>query len=301
MLSRREFIRLSLEINLFFQRIMKEHLFFIETNLQPVEPNYITEANTLKQSFEELLARTVYYADGVVSRDALRSNEFVTPYTLRAEELNSRLTGASIDTEITQAELELAGNGDEDNCRLENIVSDLNTRSLNLLQEVIDFKNELLDRVQECEIFIGLYPEMLIHDILEAEYYQELLNALQARRMPRRLQCSELNFWNHIMAEHAQFIDGMLDPTERDLKETAASFAEIFERLVNKCIESAERQIARKSLENTEDLRDFKRTATQGLLDCEIKSVIPPLLADHVLREANHYLRLLRSMPCQQD
>lgn len=301
MLSRREFIRLSLEINLFFQRIMKEHLFFIETNLQPVEPNYITEANTLKQSFEELLAQTVFYANGVVSKDAVRANEFVTPYTLRAEKLNSKLTGASIDTEITQAELELAGDEDNYYCRLEKIVCDLNSRSLNLLQEVIDFQNELIDRVQECEIFIGLYPEMLIHDILEAEYYQELLNALQARRMPRRLQCSELNFWNHIMAEHAQFIDGMLDPTERDLKETAASFAEIFERLVNKCIESAERQIARKSLENTEDLRDFKRTATQGLLDCEIKSVIPPLLADHVLREANHYLRLLRSMPCQQD
>lgn len=32
MLSREEFIRESLELNLFFQRIMKEHLFFIETS-----------------------------------------------------------------------------------------------------------------------------------------------------------------------------------------------------------------------------------------------------------------------------
>ncbi|HCA30373.1 MAG TPA: hypothetical protein DEP23_12805, partial [Ruminococcaceae bacterium] len=40
-------------------------------------------------------------------------------------------------------------------------------------------------------------------------------------------------------------------------------------------------------------LRDFKTAGTQGLLDCNIKSIIVPLLADHVLREANHYLCVL--------
>jgi hypothetical protein len=33
---------------------------------------------------------------------------------------------------------------------------------------------------------------------------------------------------------------------------------------------------------------------TQGLLGCKIKSIIIPLLGDHVLRESNHYLRLLK-------
>lgn len=40
-------------------------------------------------------------------------------------------------------------------------------------------------------------------------------------------------------------------------------------------------------------LRDFKEEATKGILGCKIKSVILPLLADHVVREANHYIRLL--------
>ena len=39
----------------------------------------------------------------------------------------------------------------------------------------------------------------------------------------------------------------------------------------------------------TTKLRDFKAQATEGLLGCKIKSIILPLLADHVLREANHY------------
>ena len=46
-------------------------------------------------------------------------------------------------------------------------------------------------------------------------------------------------------------------------------------------------------LMETIKLRDFKKVGTKGILDCEIKSIILPLLADHVLREANHYIRLL--------
>jgi len=48
------------------------------------------------------------------------------------------------------------------------------------------------------------------------------------------------------------------------------------------------------SLKATTEIRDFKAQGTQGLLECKIKSIIIPLLGDHTLREANHYLRLLK-------
>ena len=47
------------------------------------------------------------------------------------------------------------------------------------------------------------------------------------------------------------------------------------------------------TLMETIKLRDFKQAGTKGIVDCKIKSIILPLLADHVLREANHYIRLL--------
>lgn len=294
MLSRKEFIQVSIEVNLFFQRIMKEHLFLIETNLQPVEAANIAKANMLKQGFEQLLAETVYYANGVVSEGALQSNEIVTPYTLRAEEITSKLTGADLNTEITKAEYDLSGSPYcSDNQWLGNVVYDLNLRSHHLLEEVITFKKKLLALSLECKIFITLYDEMLEHDTREAEYYLELLNYIQRGELPRKTLCDELNFWNNIMGEHAQFIDGMLDPTEKSLKKTAESTAKGFENLVEECIRTGEDQIIFKSLESTEDIRTFKRNSTEGLLKCQIKSIIPPLLADHVLREANHYLRLL--------
>lgn len=54
-----------------------------------------------------------------------------------------------------------------------------------------------------------------------------------------------------------------------------------------------EETISEKSLAKTCELRDFKAAGTEGILNCQIKSIILPLLADHVLREANHYIRIL--------
>lgn len=297
LLSREDFIRISLETNLFFQRIMKEHLFFIETNLHPVEADNIKEANLLKKSFEELLNETVMLANGAINKKAIDSNEFVTPYTLKAEEINSKLTGASLDTDITKDELKLKSDPNFNyNQWLESCIININQRSINLLGEVLSFKKKILNLTLECKISISLYPELLKHIIEEGELYLEILRALQNKTLPKKTLCEELNFWNHIMGEHGEFIDGMLDPTERELKKTAKQYAEIFERLVKECIKVSQRQIFNRSFNATKSIQGFKQDSTEGILACKIKSIIPPLLADHVLREANHYLRLLKMM-----
>jgi hypothetical protein len=298
LLSRDEFIRISLETNLFFQRIMKEHMFFIETSLQPVEAANIAEADVLKRSFEQLMAETIPYANGVVSKGTVESNEFVTPYTLRAENVTSKLTGASINTSITKAEEQLVGNGNISNpAWLKKAVKDINVRSLNMLGEVIEFKKKLITLSLECKIFITAYDELLEHITREALYYRDILRSLQRGERPKRTLCDELNFWNNIMGEHAQFIDGLLDPTERELKETAEAFNIRFEALVKECIETPDKLIIEKSKEATGEIMGYKKSATEGLLGCTIKSIIPPLLGDHVLREANHYLRILKMLP----
>ena len=50
------------------------------------------------------------------------------------------------------------------------------------------------------------------------------------------------------------------------------------------------------TLQETLKYRDFKETGTKGLDSCGIRSIILPLLADHVLREANHYVRILNNI-----
>lgn len=103
------------------------------------------------------------------------------------------------------------------------------------------------------------------------------------------------------MMEHAQFIRGLLDPTECELMETADGFAEDYCRLLKEARQQdrkAMNALTERTLQTTKKYQQFKTAGTEGITGCEIRSVILPLLADHVLREANHYLRILERAQC---
>ena len=109
------------------------------------------------------------------------------------------------------------------------------------------------------------------------------------------LRDSEL-FWNQIMMEHALFIRGLLDPGEEALVDTADDFAESYKRLLETSAAANDAAMCRgNTLALTRKFRDFKRAGAEGIEACKIRSIILPLLADHVLREANHYIRLLET------
>jgi hypothetical protein len=44
---------------------------------------------------------------------------------------------------------------------------------------------------------------------------------------------------------------------------------------------------------SVKSLRDFKKTARELIEACRIKSIIHPLLADHVFREAERFLEII--------
>lgn len=296
LLSIHDFIKKSLELNLFYQRIIKEHLLFIETHLPCSETAYITEAKVLRLSFERLLGETVLVSKGIIDCDKINCSDAVTEYTLGAEELTSRLTGLSINFEITKAMLELDKTKIEYSDSLYSKIMDINKRSLNILKEVIEFKERVLSlKLTQC-MEVLLYPTMQEHLIEEAKVYEDILKHLVKNQLPSRPLCDTLNFWNHIMAEHAEFTDGLLDPSEKELKLMARKFVEKFKKLVKECLKESEKEIISRSKDATEEIKVFKTDATIGLLNGKIKSIITPLLADHILREANHFLKILDEM-----
>lgn len=269
----------------------------MEINIASVNTEYITEANILKKCFENLLAETVIFSNCAIGKDTLKSNEIVTNYTLSAESIASRLTGASINFEITKAELNLRSESDFDyTIWLADKTQDINCRTLNILEEAIGFKERILALSADCQVFVELYPNMLEHILKEAKLYYTILEYLIRKTLPSECISNELKFWNHIMKDHAEYIDGLLDPTEINLKENAEEFAMKFEDLVEESIKSNKKLLIQKSLKETQNIKDFKKTTTEGLLECKIKSIIPPLLADHILREAYHYIRILKEM-----
>jgi hypothetical protein len=302
MLSSIEFIKQSLGLHLFFGRIMKEHSFFLQVGFTPRDTSFTQQADAFRREFDGLLGEAISLSNGVVNPGVLQSGEVITPFTLNAERATTYFTGVQIPTQLTQAEAGLAGGGIiTANPMLERRVYALNQRAINATAALIQFKTNILSNVLSCKMFTFNYPLLIKHITREAELYLLQLRRLQSREeINLERGAYELEFfWNRQMAEHAKFIRGLLDPTENELISQANNFGNEFDQLTAeaKAAMDATAPLAKvtdKSLKATEDLRNFKEQGTQGILACKVKSIIIPLLGDHVLREANHYLRLLK-------
>lgn len=303
MLSSNEFIRQSLELHLFFARIMKEHSFFLQVGFTPKNSEYIAEADAFRMGFDILLGDTISLSNGVVSKDVLQSGEIVTPYTLKAEMASAYFTGVKIPINFTKVEAELMGDTlTMDNyTRLEKRVVMLNHRVMELINGLVQFKTMLLSEVMSCSLFTNNYPLLIDHILREAKFYFKLVQRLQNHEEINleREAYEQETFWNRIMAEHSKFIRGLLDPTEEELIYTANNFGNEFDKLTSEAKEAMDNsipivKITEDSLKATTEISKFKAQGTQGLVECKIKSIIIPLLGDHTLREANHYLRLLK-------
>lgn len=299
-LQPRDFVRESLELHLFFGRIMKEHSIFLEAGFVVKDAAFAQQADRFKCQFRDILSESVILANGVVSQEGLASGEWVTDKTLRAEQITQELSGIPIESVITTEEYRLIPNTGAYRSPLEAQVSTLNQKAISLTNALIQFKTNILEKVLQCKLFTFNFPLLLIHIRREAALYVQHLERLQRHRVIdfKQEAIEEEKFWNRQMAEHAKFIRHLLDPTETGLIVKADNFAKIFDQLEQEISGPVQNKpeisrLTRETISATRSLRDFKAAGTDGLLACKIRSLIIPLLADHVLREANHYLRIL--------
>lgn len=284
----------SLELHLFFGRIMKEHSLFLEAGYTPVNSEFSERAEHYKNEFECLLSKAVSLADGIVSKNILNSGEIVTEFTKAAELQTEKLTGIHIDSGITERELRLSCCAASVRPDIYIRVKSLNIIALRLLNGLISLKEETLELVKSCQMFTMNYPLLIEHIIREAKLYRQYLSNLEESGTVGTQSMKEAEcFWNQIMMEHAMFIRGLLDPSEAELINTADSFAKNYASLLQSCNNAQDMALAAQSKAETLKFRDFKTAGTKGIESCQIRSVILPLLADHVLREADHFLRIL--------
>lgn len=300
MLSEQEYIVQSLELHLFFARIMKEHSIFLEAGFTPKDVHFAQYADDLKMGFEDILSRVAVLGNGLIRGNILNSGEIVTDYTLGAEQKTANLTGIAINSNITRMELNLSN--------MKNMyvtpqvmmsVKQINRGAMSLLNDIIEFKIKILNEVLSCKMFTVNYPLLIKHILREAQLYRKQLMDLENGISLDSLDVKEAElFWDQIMMEHALFIRGLLDPTENELIKTSDDFAKNYEELLKETIETTDKTIlsfTNNSLEETIKFRNFKTAGVKGISDCKIQSIILPLLADHVLREANHFIRILES------
>lgn len=297
----KEYVTMSLDLDLFFIRIMKEHSLFLELAFMPRDTQYVREAAGFRMAFERLLAEATSLANGYISRQALDSRQFVTQYTMEAEEATSFYTGINLDANITRGEANL-GAGDAAIPARETAeqVESLNHKAYQLTSQLADYKENLLENIRACKMTTTVYPLLVDHILREARFFMNMLVSISrgdTMMRPEDMIKQEV-FWNRIMAEHSKFIAGLLDPSEENLIDAARMFGKQFDALTAEANKATTQttnisQVTENSLAAAIKLRDFKSAGTKGFLDCKIENIIGPLLGDHVLREANHYLCVL--------
>lgn len=168
------------------------------------------------------------------------------------------------------------------------------------------YKRRLLSLVLTCQIAGCNFALFLDHVSREAEYFLLLLATLGGGQpLYQSAGAREVAFWLRLMADHSEFIFHRLDPSERTLLEAADAFAAEFDELYLQGRDfvsmlrgmTSEVPSFRRFLQDvrvsTQRLRDFKRASETLIAECKLVGLIPALLADHVRREADHFLLVL--------
>lgn len=289
-----EYIKNSLELHLFFDRILKEHSLFLAVSFTEKDTSFKKTASNFQKIFANILNNVVNMANHNLSDNFLLAKEIVTSNTLKAENKTSFFTNIPIRTDITIKEMNLQSGSINSTKNFVQRISILNKDTLSVIKKLIDFKNNILNNILTCKMFTTNYPLLIKHIKNEAIMYYNLLEQIERREMFTNQYIEEQEiFWDNIMMEHAKFIRGLLDPSEKNLIQATNQYANEYEMILKN--QNNFPSNIQNSLQETLKFQNFKTSGLNGILNCQIKSTILPLLADHILREANHFIRILRS------
>jgi hypothetical protein len=249
------FVERSLNEIRFWARIMKEHSLFLRLGFRAEDTQLIQEANQFYRLFEHIEQRAHSFNNQTDPEQIKRFN-----------------------SEVQQA----AAN-------------------------IYVFKRKILGLILTCKLpGANNFPLLVDHTSREANYFRKRLielNEGKLKPLPDAI-IKENVFFLRIMADHAKFIGHLLDPSERKLIDMAQNFSNDFDQLLYQArdLDSMRPQSQTVPLldqfldqnrVSVSSLRDFKKTARDLIEQCKIKSIIHPLLADHVFREADRFLEII--------
>ena len=131
---------------------MKEHSFFLEASFTDKNKEFKNIAREFQNEFSKILENIVNLANNNLRQDFLQANELVT-----------------INTNITKKELNFQSGNININPLLLNNINSLNTKTLNLVRNLIHFKKDVLNHVLTCKAYTTNYPLLITHIMNEAK------------------------------------------------------------------------------------------------------------------------------------
>jgi hypothetical protein len=160
---------------------------------------------------------------------------------------------------------------------------------LPLLEKERNLQMRIVTLLEEGKWVGWLYPAFLNHITLELDYVVDKLNGIQYS--PEE----ELSFWNRINGDHALTTSHLLDPSELDNVNKSADTAMEFN-----AIPKTEKDVMlRLSLHATKELDAFNKKAK--IKGPDVKSIIHPVLLDHIIREGERSIQTLQSLNLNKE
>jgi len=253
--ARDMFVARSLDEVRFWSRIMKEHSLFLRLGFRCDDTQLIQEANQYYHLFEQIEQKSHSFNTQTDPEKIKRFN----------------------------SEVQQAATG------------------------IFAFKRKVLGLILTCKLpGANNFPLLVDHTSREANYFRKRLIELNEGKLKPLADAiiKENVFFLRIMADHAKFIGHLLDPSERKLVDMARNFSNDFDQLVFQAVDLEGMkpqsqtvplldQFLDQNRVSVVSLRDFKKTARDLIEECKIKSIIHPLLADHVFREAERFLAII--------
>jgi len=166
------------------------------------------------------------------------------------------------------------------------------TRStIELMKPFIEYKQRMLDSQQAGKIRTLVFSTFFDHTVREAQRTAARLERIATGDVA--LNYNEvIDFWSAIMSDHTDFIAHLLDTKEREMIGQALDASAVFQGFKEGNYQHAVR--GGDVLLVTEELIDFETALQEGIESNTIRSIIHPVLADHMRRETLKFVDELK-------
>lgn len=161
-------------------------------------------------------------------------------------------------------------------------------RTLELARDLRKLETDVMDALATGRWLGWLFPSFVEHIRREGDYF--IARASGATMLPQ----AELQTWLHFMADHAGFAAHYLDPTEKALVAEALKSCGELRALERGCGAGMTGQLLDLSERAGKGLDAY--LARSGIGTASAKSVVHSVLASHVIREGQRFLKTLQAM-----
>ncbi len=302
MLTEEEFLKESLNNNLYYLRTLRDFCINIELSFYD-NNEYKKRAGELASRSHELSRKIVTATSGKVPNSGIEYEIFYTKYTLPIEKLTEKLFSINLATDITESQLSLTPTDTfEVNKDTINKITSINERATAIAEDFITLARQIREEMTSNNLFSYSYPTMYNFMIITIELYIGELNRLKERLRKDPIIALDTEYGYNITAyEIVSFLRGLIDPNATDYIETLNSILnKTYPALLadyNNLPLSPENQqnLRERSLAIIRRIRLLISNMLEDLLNANLYFIIEPLAIDMFYRNINYFLYVLSS------